>query len=228
MTQHFPVSITALRTLPIFDSLSDDRLAPVARAASLRSVPRGAVVLRAGAHTDVHNDSVYIILVGSLKVMISDEYGREAILSVLGAGELFGEMGVIDDHPRSASVVAVESSELVVISKNDFKRCLAENFDVSLYIMRSLSRRLRRADRNIESLALMDVYGRVARTLLDMAETENGQSVVKRKITKQDIAKMIGASREMVSRVMRDLQDRGLITEVAGVIQLHNLSVINS
>ncbi len=228
MVQHFPVSITALRTLPIFDSLSDERLAPIAKAAVLRSVPRGAVVLRAGDETDEHSDSVYLVLVGSLKVLISDEQGREAILSMLGVGELFGEMGVIDDHPRSASVVAVESSELVVIAKNDFKRCLAENVDVSLFIMRSLSRRLRRADRNIESLALMDVYGRVARTLLDMAESENGQSVVRRKISKQDIAKMIGASREMVSRVMRDLQDRGLITEIGSIIQLHNLSEINS
>jgi CRP/FNR family cyclic AMP-dependent transcriptional regulator len=94
--------------------------------------------------------------------------------------------------------------------------------------MRSLVRRLRSADRNIESLALMDVYGRVARTLLDMAETQNGQSVIKRKISKQDIAKMIGASREMVSRVMRDLADRGLITELGSIIQLHNLSEINS
>jgi CRP/FNR family cyclic AMP-dependent transcriptional regulator len=227
MIQDSPVSITALRTLPIFDSLSDERLAPIVKAAVLRSAPRGTTVLRAGDQSDTHNDSVYLILVGSLKVLISDEQGREAILSMLGAGELFGEMGAIDDHPRSASVVAVESSELVVIAKSDFKRCLAENFDVSLYIMRSLVRRLRSADRNIESLALMDVYGRVARTLLDMAETHNGQSVVKRKISKQDIAKMIGASREMVSRVMRDLHDRGLITEIGSIIQLHNLSEIN-
>jgi len=118
-------------------------------------------------------------------------------------------------------VVTTSPCELVVISKADFKRCLAENFDVSLYIMRSLVKRLRTADRKIESLALMDVYGRVARLLLEMAEEDaEGQQVVKRKISKQDIAKMIGASREMVSRVMKDLQLQGLIEEGGGRILL--------
>ncbi len=219
MATHNPVSITALRTLPIFESLPEDQLAPIARAASLRSVPRNTVVLHAGDQTD----SVYLILVGMMKVLISDSQGREAILTMLGAGDLFGEMGVIDDHPRSATVMTVEPCELVVIAKSDFKRSLAENFDVALYIMRSLVHRLRTADRKIESLALMDVYGRVARALLDMAEAENGSMVVKRKVSKQDIAKMIGASREMVSRVMRDLQDRHLITEGSGRIVLHSL-----
>jgi CRP/FNR family cyclic AMP-dependent transcriptional regulator len=220
MASFSPVSTTALRTLPIFESLGEDRLAPIARLSSMRSVPRNSVIVHAGDQTD----NVYIVLVGSLKVLISDEQGREAILSMLNPGDLFGEMGVIDDHPRSATVMAVEPCELVVISKADFKRFLAENFDLSLYIMRSLVRRLRNADRKIESLALMDVYGRVARVLLDMAEEEDGAMVVKRKVSKQDIAKMIGASREMVSRVMRDLQDQQLITESAGRILLHNLA----
>ena len=221
MASFSPVSTTALRTLPIFEALGEERLAPIARLSSMRSVQRNNVILHAGDQTD----NVYIVLVGSLKVLISDEQGREAILSMLNPGDLFGEMGVIDDHPRSATVMAVEPCELVVISKSDFKRFLAENFDISLYIMRSLVRRLRNADRKIESLALMDVYGRVARVLLDMAEDENGAMVVKRKVSKQDIAKMIGASREMVSRVMRDLQDQHLITESAGRILLHNLAV---
>jgi CRP/FNR family cyclic AMP-dependent transcriptional regulator len=220
MASFSPVSTTALRTLPIFESLGEERLAPIARLASMRSVQRNNVILHAGDQTD----NVYIVLVGSLKVLISDEQGREAILSMLSPGDLFGEMGVIDDHPRSATVIAVEPCELVVIPKIDFKRCLAENFDISLYIMRSLVRRLRNADRKIESLALMDVYGRVARVLLDMAEDENGAMVVKKKVSKQDIAKMIGASREMVSRVMRDLQDQQLITETGGRILLHNLT----
>jgi CRP/FNR family cyclic AMP-dependent transcriptional regulator len=220
MASFSPVSTTALRTLPIFEALGEDRLAPIARLSSMRSVQRNNVIVHAGDQTD----NVYIVLVGSLKVLISDEQGREAILSMLNPGDLFGEMGVIDDHPRSATVMAVEPCELVVISKSDFKRFLAENFDISLNIMRSLVRRLRNADRKIESLALMDVYGRVARVLLDMAEEENGAMVVKKKVSKQDIAKMIGASREMVSRVMRDLQDQQLITESAGRILLHNLA----
>ncbi|HUY01698.1 MAG TPA: helix-turn-helix domain-containing protein [Rhodocyclaceae bacterium] len=139
---------------------------------------------------------------------------------MLGPGEFFGEMGIIDDHPRSATVKATESSNLVVISKADFQRCLADNFDVSLYIMRSLVKRLRQADRKIESLSLMDVYGRAARLLLELAEDRDGRKVVTRKITRQDIARMIGASREMVSRVMRDLQSGGLIDERDGCIWL--------
>jgi CRP/FNR family cyclic AMP-dependent transcriptional regulator len=211
------VTVDALRSMPIFESLSVERLVPIARVAVFRKVPRGATVLRAGDRTDF----VYFILSGTLKVLVSDEEGREVILSILNPGEFFGEMGVLDDNPRSATVATTSPCELVVISKADFKRCLAENFDVSLFIMRSLVKRLRTADRNIESLALMDVYGRVARLLLEMAEKdEEGQQVVKRKISKQDIAKMVGASREMVSRVMKDLHLQGLIQEGDGRILL--------
>jgi len=216
MATPLPVSITALRTLPMFETLSNERLTKIASFASMRHVPRHAVVLQAGDRTD----NIYLILNGELKVQISDEDGREVILSMLAAGEMFGEMGVIDDHPRSATVISTEPCDLVVIAKEDFKNCLAENFEVSLYIIFSLVKRLREADRKIESLALVDVYGRVARLLLEMAEIQNGRKVVTRRITRQDIAKTIGASREMVSRVMRDLQLRGLIEERDGCIWL--------
>jgi len=147
--------------------------------------------------------------------MMSDEQGREVILSILSPGEFFGEMGLLDDSPRSASVVTLEACELLTITKADFKRSLADNFELSLMVMRGLVKRLREADRKIGSLALMDVYGRVARLLLEMAEDINGEKVVVKKLSKQDIAKMIGASREMVSRVMKDLQLGGYI-EVRG------------
>jgi CRP/FNR family cyclic AMP-dependent transcriptional regulator len=210
------VTTTALRCFPMFSGLQPQNLEPIARVAILRRVPRNATVVMAGDRTDF----VYLILSGSLKVLVSDEEGREVILSMLGPGELFGEMGVLDENPRSATVVAAAPSELIVISKSDFKRCLQENFEVALYIMRNLVQRLRTADRKIESLALMDVYGRVARLLLEMAENIDGQMVVTRKISKQDIAKMIGASREMVSRVMKDLHVQGLIEEGKGRILL--------
>ena len=136
-------------------------------------------------------------------------------IAELGPGEFFGEMGLIDDSPRSASVVAMESCELLSVTKRDFKKCLAENFEMSMAVMRGLVRRLREADRKIGSLALLDVYGRVARLLLDMSETVEGEKIVTKRLPKQDIAKMIGASREMVSRVMKDLQMGGYI-EVRG------------
>lgn len=216
MTTAHPVSLTALRTFPMFRGLSDTDLDPIARVAIMRRSGRGATVVRAGDKTDF----VYLVLSGSLKVLVSDEEGREVILSILGPGELFGEMGVLDENPRSATVVSVVPSDLVVIAKSDFKRVLQENFDVALFIMQNLVQRLRTADRKIESLALMDVYGRVARLLLEMAEDMDGKKVVNRKISKQDIAKMIGASREMVSRVMKDLSLQGLIEEADGRIYL--------
>lgn len=213
------VSLTILRGLPIFEMLDDDSLRSLSRMATLRSVPRHTVVLHAGDRTD----NIYFVLSGVLKVQVSDEEGREVILSMLGPGELFGEMGVLDDHPRSATVLAVESSEVVVIGQAEFKQCLAENPEVSLFIMRNLTKRLRMADRTIESLALLDVYGRVARLLLEAAETIDGRKVVTHKLSKQDIAKMIGASREMVSRVMRDLTAQGLIHEQEGQLILVDL-----
>lgn len=208
--------MTVLRALPIFETLDDECLKPLMRVAMLRAIPRHTVVLNAGDSTD----NIYFVLSGSLKVQVSDEDGREVILSKLGPGELFGEMGVLDENPRSATVLAVEPSQVVVMGKADFKQCLIDNPDVALFIMRNLTKRLRMADRNIESLALLDVYGRVARLLLESAETVDGRKVVTHKLTKQDIGKMIGASREMVSRVMRDLTAQGLIEERDGQLIL--------
>ncbi|MBP6637678.1 MAG: Crp/Fnr family transcriptional regulator, partial [Sulfuritalea sp.] len=208
--------MTVLRALPIFETLDDECLRPLMQVAMLRSIPRHTVVLNAGDSTD----NIYFVLSGALKVQVSDEDGREVILSKLGPGELFGEMGVLDDHPRSATVLAVEPSQVVVMGKADFKQCLVDNPDVSLFIMRNLTKRLRMADRNIESLALLDVYGRVARLLLESADDVDGRKVVTQKLTKQDIGKMIGASREMVSRVMRDLSAQGLIEERDGQLIL--------
>ena len=172
-------------------------------------------------------DSLYIVLSGRLKVMMSDAEGKEVILSILTAGEFFGEMGLIDDEPRSASVVTIEPCELLSIAKRDFKKCMAENFEMTQAVMRGLVRRLREADRKIGSLALLDVYGRVARLLLDMAENVDGEKIVTKRLPKQDIAKMIGASREMVSRVMKDLQTSGYIEVRGGSIFLRENMLVS-
>jgi CRP/FNR family cyclic AMP-dependent transcriptional regulator len=196
-----------LKAVPLFSSFPEDQLRMLAMVVARRSVPRSTTVMAGGDATD----SLYIVISGRLKVMMSDAEGKEVILTILGPGEFFGEMGLIDDEPRSASVVAIEACELLYISKRDFKKCLAENFDMTMAVMRGLVRRLREADRKIGSLALLDVYGRVARLLLDMSETVGGEKIVTKRLPKQDIAKMIGASREMVSRVMKDLQMGGYI-----------------
>ena len=205
------VSTAVLKAVPLFSSFPEDQLRMLAAVVTRKSATRSTTVMAGGDATD----SLYIVLSGRLKVMMSDADGKEVILSILGPGEFFGEMGLIDDSPRSASVVAIEACELLSIAKRDFKKCLAENFEMAMAVMRGLVRRLREADRKIGSLALLDVYGRVARLLLDMSETVEGEKIVTKRLPKQDIAKMIGASREMVSRVMKDLQMGGYI-EVRG------------
>jgi len=212
------VSTAVLKAVPLFASCPDEQLRMLTPVVGRKSVSRGTMVMAAGDLTD----SLYIVLSGRLKVMMSDAEGKEVILSILGPGEFFGEMGLIDDSPRSASVVAIEACELLSIAKRDFKKSLADNFDMTMAVMRGLVKRLRDADRKIGSLALLDVYGRVARLLLDMSETVNGQKMVTKRLPKQDIAKMIGASREMVSRVMKDLQMGGYIEMRGSAILLRD------
>ena len=215
------VSLIALRSLPLFHDLPDTVLMEVARVSSMRRYERGQAVVQAGDMPD----GVYFILTGNLKVVVNDQEGREVIFSFLGQGELFGEMALFNDHVRSASVVATSAVDLVVIGKRDFRQLSEAHFEIVWRLMGSLAGRLRQADRKIESLALMDVYGRVARLLLEMADDVGGQKIVVRKMAKQDIAKMVGASREMVSRVMKDLSSRGLIEETdAGIILREHLA----
>jgi len=212
------VSTLLLRNVPLFAALPETQLTLLTRMVGRKSYPRSSTIIAAGDPTD----ALYIVISGRLKVMMSDDEGREVILAILGQGEFFGEMGLVDDAPRSASVIAIEPCELLTISRVDFKKCLAENFDIAQGVMRGLVKRLREADKKIGSLALMDVYGRVARLLMEMAESVDGQMVVTKKLPKQDIAKMIGASREMVSRVMKDLQTSGYIEVRAGAIFLRD------
>jgi CRP/FNR family cyclic AMP-dependent transcriptional regulator len=208
------LSLVVLRNVPLFSGLEESELERLARVAGRRRVGRSEQVVRAGETAD----ALLIMLTGRAKVTNFDEEGREVILAWLGPGEFFGEMGLIDDSPRSANVIAVENCELMVLGKQEFQRCMKDNFQVAQKLMQILVRRLREADRHIESLALLDVYGRVARLLLDMSEEEGGRRVVRQKMSKQDMARMIGASREMVSKVMRDLELGGYIVPQDDII----------
>lgn len=216
------VSTAVLRAVPLFVSFSEEQLRTVVTMVTRRSAPRNSTIMAAGDLTD----SLYIVLSGRLKVMMSDADGREVILTILGPGEYFGEMGLIDDSPRSASVVTIEPCELLSIAKRDFKQSMEQNVDLAVTVMRGLVKRLREADRKIGSLALLDVFGRVAHLLIDMSEDVDGQRVVTKRIPKQDIAKMIGASREMVSRVMKDLQKGGFIEMRGTKIVIHDAVVL--
>ena len=201
------LSLVVLRNIPLFSGLDESELERLSKVAMRRRAVRGEQVVRAGEDAE----TLIVMLTGRAKVTNFDEEGREIILAWLSPGEFFGEMGLIDGSPRSANVVAVEPCELLILGKHEFQRCMQDNFQVVQKLMQILVRRLREADRNIESLALLDVYGRVARLLLDMSENDSGKRVVRQKISKQDMARMIGASREMVSKVMRDLEVGGYI-----------------
>ena len=158
------------------------------------------------------SNALFILLTGSARVMTSDSRGREVILATLAQGDYLGEMSIIDNEPHSATVRAEVQTDVLMLGRAEFARCLTENASMSLVVMRGLVKRLRHADRKIESLALLDVYGRVAHALLDFAVADaQGQLLIKEKISRQDLAKMVGASREMVSRVMKDLEERGFI-----------------
>ena len=214
------VSTTVLKSVPMFSGFSPDQLRALVTMIMRRSAPRGTAVLREGGPADC----LYIVVSGRLKVLMGEADGKETILSIIGQGEFFGEMSLIDDNPRSATVIAIEACELLALTRRDFRKCLVENSNLAMAVMRVLVRRLREADRKIGSLAMLDVYGRVARLLLDMSESVNGQRVVTKRISKQDIAKMIGASREMVHKVMKDLQVNGYIEVQGSTIVLRDKS----
>ncbi len=196
-----------LRRVPLLATLSEAQLDQLAAASVRRSYPKGRTIVAEGEPSQ----SLYILLSGRAKVQRSDSEGKEVILAVIGSGEFFGEMSLIDDEPRSASVITLEHCDFMAINKDSFKAMLIQSPDVCMKIMKGLVRRLREADKKIETLALLDVYGRVARVLLDFSETVGGERVVKSKLPRQEIAKMIGASREMVSRVMKGLEIDGYI-----------------
>jgi CRP/FNR family cyclic AMP-dependent transcriptional regulator len=212
------VSTVLLRNVPMFSLLPGDQLLLLTQVLSRKPYPKNSTVIAAGDPAD----ALYIVISGRLKVIMSDNEGREIILAILHQGEVFGEMGLIDQAPRSATVVAMESCELLTITRTDFTKCLQKNFDLTMNVIRGLVKRLREADKKIGSLALLDVCGRVARLLLEMAETVDGQKVVTKKLPKQQIAKMIGATREMVTRVMKEMETNGHIEVRAHQILLRD------
>jgi CRP/FNR family cyclic AMP-dependent transcriptional regulator len=203
-------NVEMLRRVPVFFGLDDGQLQHLTHSLIKKVYPKDRVVLSEGQPAE----SMFIIIAGRAKVQVTDPDGKEVILAMLGPGDFFGEMSLIDQHPSSASVITLESSHLIVVNKQDFRRYLASNPDIAMNIMRGLVKRLRAADKRIESLALLDVYGRVARMLLDFSEVVDGQRIIRHKLpARQELAKMIGASREMVSRVLRNLETEGYLTE---------------
>ena len=204
-----------LPNIPLFSGLEEAELQALSSKAVTRHYPRNTIIISEG---DV-SDSLYCILSGRVKVFLNDDEGKEVILNNQGPGDYFGEMALLDSGPRSASVMTIEDSKMVVISKVDFDEFLLLHRDAMRKIMCGLIKRLRALTDNVRSLALMDVYGRVARVLLELSVKEGDTLVIKEGLTQQDIASRVGASREMVSRILKELR-------TGGYIEIHNKHIV--
>ncbi len=195
-----------LATVPLFEGLTPDQLARFADVTREKTFPRGSVIV----FEQDPGDSLYVVRSGRVKVVLLGEDGREVILGLLEVGEYFGELSLIDEQPRSANVIAMEDAALLILRREDFRKRVEEAPSVAWALLMGLSRRLRQADSKIGGLVLLDVPGRVAKLLTDLAR-DSGSDAIPRVLTHQTIAHMIGASRETVSRTMKDFQDSGWI-----------------
>ena len=209
-----------LNAIPIFGNLNDMQLANIGSHMDVRVYEKGDCILREGDR----GDSMFVIISGQVKVysVESGDGSREVILKTLGPGEFFGELPLFDQEPRSASVAAMDQCRLQILSYASFRRSIETSPDIAQRVMETLARRLRAATRKIGDLALHDISSRVARTLLELAIMSNGHRVVGAPFTQQDLAHMVGASREMVNRTLRDLEVGGYIT-----VERKSITILN-
>ena len=200
-----------IRTVPIFSELSDEEIGAVARHASRRQFQKDAVIF----FENEPGDTLYVVATGRVRVSILGDDGREVILSVLGPGDFFGEMALLDNDPRSATTIAAEDTELLCLSRPDFEKVLSESPTMMMALIKVLTTRLRHANQQISTLALLDVYGRVARLIVEMAQDEGRRlkdgRIAFRRSTHQEIANRIGTTRETVTRMLKDLQRQKLV-----------------
>ena len=188
-------------------AIADPFVRSLAELGRLRTYPKNTVFITEGDSSD----SVFVILSGRVKVFISDTEGHEMILDTQGPGEYVGEMA-LDGKPRSASVMTLETSTFSVIGRDPVREAIRRNPDFALDMISRIIDRARIATNSVKDLALLDVYGRVARLLLNMAVEKDGKLLIPEKLTQQEIAERVGASRDMVSRIFRDLTQGGYIT----------------
>ena len=192
------------------EAIADPLVRELAQRGQLRSIARNTVFI----HEGDQGDSLFVILAGRVKVFVADAEGREMVLDIHGPGDYVGEMA-LDGRPRAASVMAMEPTVCSVLTRDALRAAIAANPDVAMNLIGTLIERVRTATENVRSLALMDVYGRVARLLLSLAvEQPGGKAVVPEKLTQQDIADRVGASRDMISRIFKDLTTGGYVTVV--------------
>jgi CRP/FNR family cyclic AMP-dependent transcriptional regulator len=186
--------------------LAEDTLKAIAASGVVRNYPKNAVLINEGEQSD----SLFIVLSGKVKVYASNEAGKEVVIDFHGPGEYVGEM-MLDGAPRSASVITTEPTAAAIVNRAHFREFILSHPDFALHLIEKLISRMRRATENVKSLALSDVYGRLIRMLNDLARPANGRLVVRERLTQQDIAERVGSSRDMISRLMKDLVAGGYV-----------------
>ena len=206
------MEISLLRQVPLFEGLDDEQLDAIALVTITRRFDKHQVIILA----EEEGDALFIISSGQVKVSIVSEDGREVILSLLGTGSVFGELSLLDGKPRSANVVATENTGLYMLRRSDFLQLVYKVPQIAVGLLAELAARLRKTDRKIEGLALLDVTSRISETLLQLAdehgtETDDGV-LLKSRPTHQQIANMSGTTRETVSRVLKRLEKQGYIS----------------
>ncbi|MFT5138481.1 MAG: CRP/FNR family cyclic AMP-dependent transcriptional regulator [Lysobacterales bacterium] len=203
------MDVNILKGINLFESLEADDLLAVSSHLVQRRFLKNSVIINEGDTTN----SLYIILTGKVKAFLNDESGKEVILNVVNEGEYFGEVSLFDNGNRSASIMTLEDSQFAVLEKSAFLKCITTQPELALTIIKGLTMRLRGLTGSVRNLALMDVYGRVAFTLLELAVEKDGKKVITEGLTYEDLAKRVGASAKMVGRVMKDLKTGGYITK---------------
>lgn len=210
--------MSLLMNVSLFDGLDDNELKAIEGLCQRRNYPKNSILINEGDESN----SLYIIESGRVKVFVSDTSGKEFVLNTMGPGAegYFGELALLDDERRSASVITVEKSILAIIYKADFERILEEHPSISLKLLKNLTRKVRSLTDSIKSLALKDVYGRIKKLFDDLAVDEDGELTVSEKLTQQEIANRVGSSREMVARILKDLIMGGYINNESKKIKI--------
>lgn len=196
-----------LDRIPLFAALTPEAVATLEQHSAVRSFRKNTVVIQKGDEST----TLYAVVEGRLKVSIADNEGKEVILNTLGPGDHFGELAILGEGPRTATVITLEDSRLLTMSRSAFLDCLAKHPDIALALIRHLADRVGQLTEQVASLALRDVYSRVRETLTANAVEEDGKLVTGR-FTQSEIAQMVGSSREMVSRIFKELREGGYIS----------------
>ncbi|GAB4329063.1 MAG: Crp/Fnr family transcriptional regulator [Calditrichia bacterium] len=212
------MEIEVLRTIPLFSELSDKDLEKVCQVASKKRYYKDNLIL---IEEEV-GSTMFVILNGRVKISRISDDGREVILSILNDGDFFGEMSLLDGHTRSANVTAIDDSELMVIRREEFLQLLHDFPQIAINLLKELAQRIRKSDEHIKSLSLQDATGRVASTLLRIAEDSGvfrrGQVEISELPLQQDLANMAGTSRETISRAIKSLCTQGYLKKEGGKI----------